>query len=96
MPTVPRHIVFFSAWYITLALMSGLGGGGGGFGGEGTVGIRDDSQELSTTALLSLSRFCRRRAACCSAAPAYSNKRAAESDDAEALLKINCLPSSAA
>lgn len=81
-----------SARYIILALMSE---GVRGFGGGGTSWIMHNLQELSFTVLLSLSHlYCwclLLSIACYSVVLAYSNKCAAEVDNAAALPKINCL-----
>lgn len=90
--TILRQVVLLPARYITLALMS-EGVGGSGRGGTGRIG--HNLQELSTTVLLSLSHlygWCLLVSVeCRSVVLAYSNKCAAEADNAAALLKINCL-----
>lgn len=90
--TILRQVVFLLGWYITLVLMSE---GVGSFGEGGTGRIRNNLQESSTTVLLSLSHlYCcclLVSIACGLVVLAYSNKCAAEADDAAALLKINYL-----
>lgn len=90
--TILRRVVFLSARYITLGLMSEVEWSSGG---GGTGWIRHNLQELSATVLLSLShlhRWCLLVSLTCrSAVLAYSNKCAAQVDDAAALPKINCL-----